>query len=83
MAQTIEELSFKLNIDPAPVLTALGNILTAFNAIKTAADGMNPLRFWLECLSSTPPVSVSPVTLWAVCPVTTAPSTRTTTLRLL
>ena len=38
MAQTIEELSFKLNIDPAPVLTALGNILTAFNAIKTNVD---------------------------------------------
>lgn len=38
MAQTIEELSFKLNIDPAPVLTALGNILTAFNAIRTSVD---------------------------------------------
>ena len=38
MAQTIEELSFRLNIDPAPVLTALGNILTAFNAIRTSVD---------------------------------------------
>lgn len=38
MAQTIEELSFKLNIDPAPVLAALGNILTAFNAIRTSVD---------------------------------------------
>ena len=38
MAQTIEELSFRLNIDPAPVLTALGNILTAFNTIRTSVD---------------------------------------------
>lgn len=41
MAQSIEELSFKLNIDPVPVLQALSQILGAFNAIKTSVDALN------------------------------------------
>ena len=41
MAQTIEELSFKLNIDPVPVLQALSQILGAFNAIRTSVDALN------------------------------------------
>ena len=41
MAQTIEELSFKLNIDPVPVLQALTSILTAFNAIRGSVDALN------------------------------------------
>lgn len=41
MAQSIEELSFKLNIDPVPVLQALSQILGAFNAIKTSVDSLN------------------------------------------
>lgn len=41
MAQSIEELSFKLNIDPVPVLQALSQILGAFNAIRTSVDALN------------------------------------------